>query len=130
MLTSHQQPSPTSPRGKQILMRPPSTSIFMVRRELRHMRHTEQGSNRDRDREREGEGERERGWQPWESLNFSQHKIKLSPESERAHPVWTHPLYKLSVKLKIDRLMLKRKRKGRGKGREGVWDQGQHCVPH
>lgn len=101
-------PPPFLPsHGKQILMRPPSTSIFMVRRELRHMRHT------DRARQQKSEG-----WQPWESLNFSQHKIKLSPERqrERAHPVWTHPLYKLSVKLKIDRLMLKRKRTRGGEG--------------
>lgn len=79
---------------------------------------------------RERDGERARGGRgseavrnPGKARNFSQHKIKLSPESAEAAAssascLDAHPLYKLSVKLKIDRLMLKRSReRGQGQGR-------------
>lgn len=81
---------------------------------------------RDGERGGWGGGGSEAVRNPGKARNFSQHKIKLSPESAEAAAssascLDAHPLYKLSVKLKIDRLMLKRSgESGQGQGQGGV----------
>lgn len=132
MLTSHQQQQPPlHPLGRLHLWARGKASKFLMqppRRQLLFLWSAENCGTccieREMTGEREGGGS-EAVRNPGKARNFSQHKIKLSPESAEAAAssascLDAHPLYKLSVKLKIDRLMLKRSRERQGQGQGGV----------